>query len=121
MVMKIGYARVSTEDQHVDLQLDALTRAGCQRLFCEKVSGAGHQRPELLRMLEQLRAGDTVVVWKLDRLARSTRELLATVETIREAGATFRSVSEPWADTTSHGGKFILTGLNPTITPPRAK
>jgi DNA invertase Pin-like site-specific DNA recombinase len=108
-VMKIGYARVSTEDQHVDLQLDALTQAGCQRMFCEKVSGAGHQRPELLRMLEQLRAGDTVVVWKLDRLARSTRDLLATVEAIRAAGATFRSLSEPWADTTSHGGKFILT------------
>jgi DNA invertase Pin-like site-specific DNA recombinase len=108
-VMKIGYARVSTEDQHVDLQLDALTPAGCQRMFCEKVSGAGHQRPELLRMLEQLRAGDTVVVWKLDRLARSTRDLLATVEAIRAAGATFRSLSEPWADTTSHGGKFILT------------
>jgi DNA invertase Pin-like site-specific DNA recombinase len=108
-VMKIGYARVSTEDQHVDLQLDALTQAGCQRLFCEKVSGAGPQRPELLRMREQLRAGDTVVVWKLDRLARSTRDLLATVETIRTAGATFRSLSEPWADTTSHGGKFILT------------
>jgi DNA invertase Pin-like site-specific DNA recombinase len=108
-VMKIGYARVSTEDQHVDLQLDALTQAGCQRLFCEKVSGAGPQRPELLRMLEQLRAGDMVVVWKLDRLARSTRDLLATVETIRAAGATFRSLSEPWADTTSHGGKFILT------------
>jgi DNA invertase Pin-like site-specific DNA recombinase len=109
VVMQIGYARVSTEDQHVDLQFDALTRAGCQRLFCEKVSGAGPQRPELLRMLEQLRAGDTVVVWKLDRLARSTRDLLATVETIRAAGATFRSLSEPWADTTSHGGKFILT------------
>jgi DNA invertase Pin-like site-specific DNA recombinase len=108
-VMKIGYARVSTEDQHGDLQLDALTQAGCQRLFCEKVSGAGPQRPELLRMLEQLRAGDMVVVWKLDRLARSTRDLLATVETIRAAGATFRSLSEPWADTTSHGGKFILT------------
>jgi len=108
-LMKIGYARVPTEDQHVDLQLDALTQAGCQRLFCEKVSGAGPQRPELLRMLEQLRAGDTVVVWKLDRLARSTRDLLATVETIRAAGATFRSLSEPWADTTSHGGKFILT------------
>jgi DNA invertase Pin-like site-specific DNA recombinase len=60
-------------------------------------------------MLEQRRAGDTVVVWKLDRLARSTRDLLATVETIREAGATFRSLSEPWADTPSHGGTLILT------------
>jgi DNA invertase Pin-like site-specific DNA recombinase len=108
-VMQIGYARVSTEDQHMDLQRDALTQAGCQRVFCEKISGAGPQRPELLRMLEQLRTGDTVVVWKLDRLARSTRDLLATVETIRAAGATFRSLSKPWADTTSHGGKFILT------------
>src|SRR5919109_2761123 len=60
-------------------------------------------------MLEQLRAGDTVVVWKLDRLARSTRDLPATVEAIPEAWATFRSLSEPWADTTSHGGTFILT------------
>jgi DNA invertase Pin-like site-specific DNA recombinase len=67
--MKIGYARISTEDQHVDLQLDALAQAGCQRMFCEKVSGAGPQRPELLRMLEQLREGDTVVAWKLDCLA----------------------------------------------------
>jgi DNA invertase Pin-like site-specific DNA recombinase len=109
VVMKIGYARVSTEDQHVDLQLEALTQEGCHRIFCEKVSGAGRQRPEWLRMLEQLREGDTVVVWKLDRLARPIRDLLATMETIREAGATFQSVSEPWADTTSHGGQFILT------------
>jgi DNA invertase Pin-like site-specific DNA recombinase len=109
MVMKIGYARVSTGDQHVDLQLDALTQAGCRRMFCDKVSGAERQRPELLRMLEQLRAGDTVVVWKLDRLARSTRDLLETIETIREAGATFQSLSESWADTASYGGKFIMT------------
>jgi DNA invertase Pin-like site-specific DNA recombinase len=107
--MKIGYARVSTVDQHVDLQLDALTQAGCQRIFCEKVSGAGRPRPEWLRLLEHLRAGDTVVVWKLDRLARSTRDLLEAMERIREADATFRSLSEPWADTTSHGGTFILT------------
>jgi len=108
-MMKSGYARVSTEDQHVNLQLDALTQAGCQRMFGEKVSGAGPQRPELLRMLAQLREGAMVVVWKLDRLARSTRDRLATVETIRAAGATFRSLSEPSADTTSHGGKCILT------------
>jgi DNA invertase Pin-like site-specific DNA recombinase len=106
--MKIGYARVSTVDQHVDLQLDALTQAGCQRIFCEQVSGVGHPRPEWRRLLEHLRAGDTVVVWKLDRLARSIRDLLEAMERICEAGATFRSVSEPWADTTSHGGTFIL-------------
>ena len=60
-------------------------------------------------MLDQLREGDTLVVWKLDRLARSTRDLLETLETIREAGAKFQSLSEPWADTTSHGGKLIMT------------
>ena len=64
-----GYARVSTGDQHFELQLEALQQAGCQRIFCEKVSGARHQRPQWLRLLEQLRVGDTVVVWKLDRLA----------------------------------------------------
>src|SRR5215510_11279290 len=107
--MKLGYARVSTAEQPLTMQLDLLRQANCERLFQEKHSGAVRDRVALGRLLEQLRAGDTVVVWKLDRLARSTRELLATVETIREAGATFRSLSEPWADTTSHGGKFILT------------
>ena len=100
--MKIGYARVSTGDQHVDLQLDSLTKVGCQRILCEKVSGAGRPRPEWLRLLEHLHAGDTVVVWTPDRLARSTRDLLETIKRIREAGATFRSVSEP-GDTISLG------------------
>ncbi|HZC00222.1 MAG TPA: recombinase family protein, partial [Gammaproteobacteria bacterium] len=107
--MKIGYARVSTGDQHLELQLEALKQAGCKRIFREKASGAGGRPPEFLRMLDQLREGDTVVVWKLDRLARSTRDLLETLETIREAGAKFQSLSEPWADTTSHGGKLIMT------------
>ena len=73
--MKIGYARVSTADQTLELQLASLKEAGCQRIFREKVSGAHRQRPELQGMLDQLRAGDTVVVWKLDRLARSIRAL----------------------------------------------
>ena len=107
--MKIGYARVSTADQNLELQLASLKEAGCQRIFREKVSSAHRQRPELQGMLNQLRAGDTVVVWKLDRLARSTRDLLEIMETIRTAEASFRSLSEPWADTTTHAGKMIMT------------
>jgi DNA invertase Pin-like site-specific DNA recombinase len=107
--MKIGYARVSTEDQRLTLQLDALKKAGCTRIFREKVSGAYRDRPELNRMLDQLRKDDVVAVWKLDRLARSTRNLLEIVEMIGNAGARFRSVSEPWADTTTHAGKMIMT------------
>jgi DNA invertase Pin-like site-specific DNA recombinase len=108
-VMNIGYARVSTLDQNLDLQMQALRKAGCKKIFREKLSGASRERPEFQRMLEQLRNGDTVIVWKLDRLARSTRDLLETMETIREAGARFQSLSEPWANTTSHAGKLIMT------------
>lgn len=107
--MKFGYARVSTMEQHLDVQIAALKKAGCQRVFREKVSGAHRQRPELQRLLDQLRAGDTLVVWKLDRLARSTRDLLEITETIHATHASFRSLSEPWADTTTHAGKMILT------------
>lgn len=107
--MKIGYARVSTQEQNLDLQLQALKQASCKKIFREKVSGASRQRPEFLRMLDQIREGNTIVVWKLDRLARSTRDLLETMETIREAGTRFQSLSEPWADTTTHAGKMIMT------------
>ena len=107
--MKIGYARVSTIEQNLDLQLQALKKAGCQKMYREKVSGATRQRPEFQRMLDQIRVGDVIVVWKLDRLARSTRDLLETIETIREAGAKFQSISEPWADTTTLAGKMIMT------------
>ena len=107
--MLIGYARVSTEDQHLGVQLHALRTAGCRRVYQEKVSGARRDRPELSRLLDQLREGDTVVVWRLDRLARSTRDLLEIAETIRAAGAGLKSLSEPWADTTTHAGKMILT------------
>jgi len=107
--MKIGYARVSTEDQKLTIQLEALKKAGCTRIFREKVSGAYRDRSELNRMLDQLRQGDVVTVWKLDRLARSTRNLLEIVETIGNSGARFQSISEPWADTTTHAGKMIMT------------
>src|SRR3546814_1436226 len=79
--MRVGYARVSTSDQNPELQLDALRRAGCERVFTEKASGARDDRHELARILEAvLRAGDTLVVWKLDRLARSRKKLIATAE-----------------------------------------
>lgn len=107
---KIGYARVSTQDQNLDLQIRALKKVGCRKIFQEKASGATVRgRPEFQRMLDQLREGDIVVVWKLDRLARSTRDLLETMEIIRDAGARFQSLSEPWADTTTHAGKMIMT------------
>ena len=107
--MNIGYARVSTEDQNLETQLEALAEAGCERIYREKISGATRTRPELTRMLDNLRSGDIIVVWKLDRLARSTKDLLDITEAIQEAGAKFKSLSEPWADTTNHAGKLIMT------------
>jgi DNA invertase Pin-like site-specific DNA recombinase len=109
VTVKIGYARVSTEDLRLSLQLDALKQAGCSRIFREKVSGAYRDRPELNRMLDQLREEDVVIVWKLDRLARSTRNLLEIVEAIGHIGARFQSIAEPWANTTTHAGKMIMT------------
>ena len=107
--MKIGYARVSTEAQSLDIQLQALRKDGCEKLLQEKVSGAVRARPQLQRLLDQLREGDTVVVCKLDRLARSTRDLLAIAEAIKQTGAGLRSLGEPWADTTSPAGTMVLT------------
>jgi DNA invertase Pin-like site-specific DNA recombinase len=107
--MLIGYARVSTEDQHLDIQLQKLKAVGCKRVFQEKVSGAHRARPELAKMLEHMREGDTVVVWKLDRLARSTRDLLEISDMLSQGGAGLKSLSEPWADTTSPAGRMVLT------------
>jgi DNA invertase Pin-like site-specific DNA recombinase len=107
--MKIGYARVSTTDQNLEIQLQELKKAGCEKIYKEKVSGTHLKRPELLRMLDQLRQDDQVIVWKLDRLARSTRDLLAICDQITYSKANFRSLSEAWADTTTPGGKMILT------------
>jgi len=107
--MLIGYARVSTDDQDLTLQRTALKEAGCRRIHEEKVSGARRDRPQLDRLLEQVREGDVVVVNRLDRLARSTRDLLEIAEQLREAGAGLRSLGEPWADTTSPAGRMVLT------------
>jgi DNA invertase Pin-like site-specific DNA recombinase len=105
----IGYARVSTQGQGLTQQRGALRGAGCTRIFEEKVSGAKRDRPELGRLLEHLRAGDVVTVTRLDRLARSTRDLLEIAERIKEAGAGLRSLAEPWADTTTPAGRMVLT------------
>lgn len=95
--------------QRLRVRFKAMEQAGGKKIFREKISGVSHQRPEFLRMLDQISEDDTIVVWRLDRLARSTRDLLETMETIREAGARFLSLSEPWADTTTIAGKMIMT------------
>lgn len=107
--MLIGYARVSTDDQDLRLQRGELQRAGCERLFEEKLSGARRDRPELQRMLDHLRADDVVVITRLDRLARSTRDLLDIAERLNTISAGLRSLAEPWADTTSPAGRMVLT------------
>ena len=107
--MLIGYARVSTDDQDLRLQRTALKEAGCKRVFEEKVSGARRERVELARMLDQIRDDDVLAVTRLDRLARSTRDLLDIAEKLKEAGAGLRSLAEPWADTTSPAGRMVLT------------
>jgi DNA invertase Pin-like site-specific DNA recombinase len=89
--MLIGYARVSTDDQHLDNQRTALQAAGCQRLYEEKISGAKRERPELIRLLDHLRKGDVLVVTRLDRLARATKDLLELAELLNRAGAGLRS------------------------------
>ena len=105
--MIIGYARVSTDDQSLDSQTDALSAAGAEKVFADKISGSRRTRPELDRMLEQLRDGDVVTVTKYDRLARSLKDLLEIVETIRERGAGFRSLAED-IDTTTPAGRLVF-------------
>jgi DNA invertase Pin-like site-specific DNA recombinase len=106
--MLIGYARVSTRDQKAHLQLDALREAGCAKIFEEAASGARRDRPELNAALEFMRAGDTLVVWKLDRLARSTRQLLETVERLSQRQMGFKTITQD-IDTTNAGGRLIFT------------
>jgi DNA invertase Pin-like site-specific DNA recombinase len=103
----IGYARVSTRERDPALQLDALAAAGCGRVFVERASGAQRDRPELKAALDYMRAGDTLVVWKLDRLARSLRQLIETVEELEGRGVGFRSLTEA-IDTTTSGGRLVF-------------
>src|SRR5207248_6446168 len=101
----LGYARIFTGDQNLDLQRDALVAAGCYRVFADTASGALTARPEVDKLLDQLRPGDTLVVWKLDRLGRSLRHLVDTVTGLAERGIGFRSLQES-IDTTTPGGKL---------------
>ena len=105
--MLVGYARVSTQDQNPDLQLDALKAAGCEKVFTEKASGGQRDRPELAAALSYMRPGDSLVVWKLDRLARSMPQLIDTVSTLEDQGIGFRSLTEA-IDTTTAGGKLVF-------------
>jgi DNA invertase Pin-like site-specific DNA recombinase len=109
--MIVGYARVSTDGQTLDAQQAALRSAGCEKVFAEKQSGAKTDRAQLAKAIAALGLGDTLVVCKLDRLARSTRDLLNTLATITEAGAMFRSLGDPWCDTTTPHGRLMLTVL----------
>lgn len=105
--MLIGYARVSTQDQNLDLQLKALSDFGCSKIFKEKVSGKSKDRPELNSLLSQLRAGDTVVVWKLDRLGRSIKDLIHLVELFKSNDVNFVSVTDS-IDTSTAMGRFTF-------------
>jgi DNA invertase Pin-like site-specific DNA recombinase len=105
--MLIGYARVSIQEQDPALQHDALQQIGCDKVFTEKASGAQRDRPQLIAALDYMREGDTLVVWKLDRLARSLRQLIETVEMLEARNIGFRSLTEA-IDTTSPGGKLVF-------------
>ena len=105
--MIIGYARVSTDDQSLDGQLDALKVAGAERIFADKITGTARSRPELDRLLDQLRQGDVITVTKYDRLARSLRDLLDIVDAIQARGAGFRSLAED-IDTTTPAGRLVF-------------
>jgi DNA invertase Pin-like site-specific DNA recombinase len=105
--MLIGYARVSTQDQTLNLQLDALKKADCTKIFTDTISGTKAERRGLTEALEFLRSGDTLVVWRLDRLGRSLRHLIDTITALQERGIGFKSLTEN-IDTTTSGGKLIF-------------
>ncbi|MCS4309265.1 MULTISPECIES: recombinase family protein [Rheinheimera] len=105
--MIFGYARVSTQDQSLDLQNDALRTAGCEEIFSEKITGKQRERPELQNCLRMLRKGDVLVVWKLDRLARSLKDLVELITELEAKQVGFRSITEA-IDTTTAGGKLVF-------------
>ena len=109
--MKIGYARVSTKDQTVDLQLDALKQAGCERIYQEVASGAKTARPELDRLLVDIRAGDTIVIWKLDRLGRDTADMIQLIKEFDELGVAIRFLDDG-ISTEGTMGKMVVTILS---------
>ncbi len=105
--MKIGYARVSTADQHLRMQEAALKKAGCKKIYYDTASGAKADRPGLEKALEQLREGDSLIVWKLDRLGRSLRHLIDIIQRLKDLGIGFQSIGEN-IDTTTTGGKLVF-------------
>src|SRR4051812_26315642 len=105
--MKIGYARVSTQDQNLALQTDALNGAGCELIFKEKASGKNLERPELIKVFDKLRKGDILIVWKLDRLGRSLKDLIETINKLHSMEVSFMSLNDS-IDTTTTAGKFIF-------------
>lgn len=109
--MKYGYARVSTDGQSLDTQVKQLRAAGAEKTYRETASGARSDRAQLRRAIDQLDKGDVLIVTRLDRLARSTRDLLNTLATITAKGAGFRSINDTWADTTTAHGRLMLTVL----------
>jgi DNA invertase Pin-like site-specific DNA recombinase len=109
--MIVGYARVSTLEQDLSGQLVELRSAGCAKVYSEKASGARGDRAELQKVIDRLEPGDVLIVTRLDRLARSTRDLLNVLENVKEAGAGFRSLKDTWADTTTPHGQLMLTIL----------
>jgi DNA invertase Pin-like site-specific DNA recombinase len=108
---RLGYAHVSTYGQTLDAQLEQLRADGCAKVYREKASGAQAGRRELLRMLKDITPGDVVTVTRIDRLARSTFDLFATVKRIVDAGGQFRSLAEPWADTVTSTGRLMIAVL----------
>ncbi|GFE92932.1 recombinase family protein [Acetobacter persici] len=108
---KVGYARVSTTGQTLELQLNTLKEFGCRRIYREKASGADAERPELRKLLASLKPGQSVVVTRLDRLARSTFDLFSIVKTITDKKAQFYSLAEPWTDTSTSTGRLMLAVL----------
>jgi DNA invertase Pin-like site-specific DNA recombinase len=109
--MNIGYARVSTQGQTLESQLEELREADCSKIYSEKISGAKCERPELQRLLKALEPGSVVVVTRLDRLRRATIDLLTIVKQIADRGCLFRSLADPWANSTTPSGKLMLTVL----------
>lgn len=105
--MEVGYARVSTQEQNLDLQLDALNKAGVKKIFTDKVSGAKAQKPQLEELLKYARQGDTIVVWRLDRLGRTTVQLIQFVEELQKLGISLKSLTEP-IDTSTATGTLVV-------------
>ena len=119
MAKLIGYARVSDDDQNLDLQIDALLNAGVkkQHLFCDEVTGAKHDRPGLAECLSLLEPGDSLLVWRIDRLGRSMPHLVSVVEELRQRGVGFKSICDGAIDTTTASGELIFNIFSLTLKP----